>query len=632
MVPADAASRVRKAYDEDKREHDDFVRDCERAYRAYRGVVELGESEADDWWPVYTPRIIFQKIEAIVAGLLDPRPRWRLVPSARFSSPPDIQDVRSAAAQLELLLNFQRKTPGFLRDQRAHRLQALICRVTAQKIDWDFREQAYQRTETVIEPVFDEFGNVIGQVPKVTVVEGKEVIRDDPKAEVVDVRHLVWPQSAVSAETAKRITHRLYLSYDDLKRRECKALDGLPHDGPCKGGIYHNVDLLKEKREGGTSASEANAHSNDLFSHRPHQDDFLVLEHWHRAPDGQVWMTVISDGDIVLRHLPSPFDHGKFPFVVCSGTPYPFRVQGISDVEMLIDYQDAIRTLGSQRLANVKLANNAIVLMREDVDDPDAFEFFPGAKNQVTDPASVQMWTPNVDVSRVSLEAEALLKRDADEVSGGALHLQGDFGSSGGTATEASLSTSLAQRRVAAKRQFFLEADAEVGNHFIDLNDQFLTEKRWLQIVGEEGVQGWELIDPDVFRELQFRIEIDAMDESLMREQRRAEKQAMLQTLMTVAPAAAAMGVRINPKAPIDDFLESHDVRDKSRYYMEAPEAPQPQPNGMPGTNGQAPNAEELLNAVSAPQATDVNSPSNAFSQSPVAALQRMGAMTGREQ
>jgi hypothetical protein len=80
----------------------------------------------------------------------------------------------------------------------------------------------------------------------------------------------------------------------------------------------------------------------------------------------------------------------------------------------------------------------------------------------------------------------------------------------------------------------------------------------------------------------------------------------------------------INPKAALDELLEAYDVTDKDKFY-----SAMPQPGGMPG---QAPNAEVSPNGngVTNPAlAAGPLSPSNQLSQSPVAAMQQLGAMSG---
>jgi hypothetical protein len=628
---AQAIAKALKGFDEDSKHHDQYVEKVNRWYRAYDGVMER-RSKANDWTNKVTGRYVFQIIETMVSSLMDPRPVWRLRATARFETPPEVEALRMGARNLELLLSQQRRRPGFLTDQRAHRLQGLVAGLTAKKTYWDLRDHTHPRNVTRLEPQFDPFGMYAGDLPVVDREVVTETVADDPASEVVDVRHLIWPWNARSVHSAMRLHHRTYHSFDELKRRECKVNGGKLHTGACEGGYYHNVDQLKDSARG-SDAREHTADETNLFRSRPDKDDHMVLETWHRDEDGNLGLTASGNRTVLLRDRESPFWHGEFPFIMCSGMPYPFQVPGISDVAAIEQLQEMMWTLQNQRLDNTQLVNNAIILLREDMDDPDSFEFYPGAKNLVGDPQQVQMWTPDPSVATISLHAEAQLKADLQAISGGAPWLSGDSqASNSDTATEASILTNLAQRRVAAKKQFYLEADAAEGDQFIALNDQFLTEARYVEIVGKDARQGWELIDPESFREFKFRVELDALDESLMRQERKAEASAMLQVGMQQLMAFAAMSranpavKMINPMALYDDWLEANGVRDKDRYYLTAPPPPievsgqsgQPQP-GQPAQNG----------GVSAPQATDMNAPSNAFSQSPVAAEQQLMALAG---
>lgn len=83
----------------------------------------------------------------------------------------------------------------------------------------------------------------------------------------------------------------------------------------------------------------------------------------------------------------------------------------------------------------------------------------------------------------------------------------------------------------------------------------------------------------------------------------------------------------LNLDAFWEDFLEAYDVSDVDRYFTaKAPPQQMPgpqQPQGPTTDVGGGPGG------VTSPLATDQNAPSNAFSQSPVAALQRLHALSG---
>ena len=90
---------------------------------------------------------------------------------------------------------------------------------------------------------------------------------------------------------------------------------------------------------------------------------------------------------VVLDSRPNPFRIKRKPFVVCSGMPDAFQIVGISVVESLAQLQEYLWTLQNQRLDALRLLTNVITIIRSDVDDPDSFEFYPGAQWIVEDPA-----------------------------------------------------------------------------------------------------------------------------------------------------------------------------------------------------------------------------------------------------
>jgi hypothetical protein len=141
-------------------------------------------------------------------------------------------------------------------------------------------------------------------------------------------------------------------------------------------------------------------------------------------------------------------------------------------------------------------------------------------------------------------------------------------------------------------------------------------------VVGKDGDEGWELIHPDTFNSGQFAIDVEQMDESLIRQERLAEANARLQIALTAVPVMAQIGQPLNMRAFVDDVLDAAGVQDKERYYSASPQTAQmPSPGGPPQPGQPA--------GATAPQAVDQNSPSNAFSQSPAAAMQQMLAMSG---
>jgi hypothetical protein len=393
-----------------------------------------------------------------------------------------------------------------------------------------------------------------------------------------------------------------------------------------KHGQYTNVDELSESKD--MSADES-SREFDVNGARRTKNRIEVLEVYWRTATGIRTVTLGNRTVTLKAPRDLPYWHGEYPFVVCSTQPDLFRIPGMSQVEKIMALQEALWDTLNQRLDNLEFVNNAIAIVPEGFDGYDAWRHEPGAVNETPDPSSVQMWSPNVIPAQVSLGAEALLKGDMQ-------NLAGSFPFSSGadsqtvdqkTATGASIVTSLAQRSTQALKQQLYLSYGRVGQQFLELDQQYVREPVWVNVVGVDSQSEFEQVLPEVLQG-QFNFDMRPMTESMMRSERRAEAVARFQTLMQAVPVMAAMGSPLNPKALIEDFLDAYDIQDHDRYF-----ASQPQPGAAAGGPGQpaqgGPGGQPM--GVTAPQSIDpAVSPSNQVSASPALHMQRALAFSGQ--
>lgn len=595
-------AKVRRDFDEDSKHHDIWARKVDRWYRAYRGAYEDQRDRAK-WRSDVHPPYLLQIVETLCSGLMDTNPRWAVKPRPKAASEQEIVSLREGAKQLELLLSYQRDVDGMVLKQRQHRLQGLIAGLSVWKTYWQYEEKVETRQETEVnyftgERYEREYQRVLP-------------IRDDPCVDVVDVRDFIWPESAISLEAAPRVHHRTWMTYERLKELE-------------KAGYFKNVDQLKETRD--SQSVDQSTREQGVFDVDRTRGRIEVIEHWI---DSGKRVVTIANSNVLLADRPNPFKHGKYPFVTCGPIPDLFRIPGISVVELVEDLQRMVWDLQRQRLDNLELLNNVIILEPENSLVSDNV-FAPGERwlVEAADNAPSVMEMPTFP-AEVTLQAEQMMKADIQGVPGASPALLGQADSTEQTATEVSLMANLAQRRLSSQKQQFTVADVRVAEQWIELNRQFLTEPRYVAIVGKDGEEGWELINPDSFREGQFAISIEQMDESLIRQERLAETQARLQVALAAIGPMAAIGQPLNMRAFVDDVLDAAGIQDKQRYYSATPQpggalmgqggpGGQPQPGISPGAAG-----------ITAPQATDMNSPSNPMSQSPMAMMSRLLSMQG---
>ena len=599
--------RVMRGYDQDAKAHHEFSVNTDRRYRAYRGILEK-RSEAATWTNKQAPKYVLQVIETMIAAALDPNPRWKVKARPKMEDPSLIQQELDGARAMELLLGYQQDIDHFGEKQREFVMQGFIAGLTVAKTYWRSNQATRQRLTTTMKPQMVNGSTFI--LPQIEPVTGTEILHDDPTMEVVDVRDFIWHEAATSLEKAMRVTHRCWYSMDELRQLQA-------------AGVYENVDELSDTQDFSRAVTDR---ENAIYHTNRAKNQVEVLEQWFYEK-GEIWVVTIGNRKVCLtpggKAKPNPFWHGQYPFVVASSMPDLFRIPGISEVEVIKDLQEMLWTLQNQRLDNTQLINNAIALIRSDVDDPDAFEWAPGERWLVDDVQQVQMLPVEPITAELSLTAESSIKQDMMNISGGMPLLGGDTSQmDNNTATGASTFATLAQRRLAAKRLQFTWAYNRIGEQWIALNQQFIRSARVIEIVGADGEADIKRIDPMQIQG-RFHLKAEALDESMMRAERRAEAQAMLQVAVQAAGPFAATGNGLNLKAFMDRYLESFDIDDTAPYYSSRPQpqlqAPQPQQDPT----------QQTQPGATAPQAIDPNSPSNSFSQSPVAATQQMAALVG---
>jgi hypothetical protein len=558
----------------DEKAHDRLCVKIEQNYRAWRGVMEK-RSEAAGWTNKQHPALAYQAIDTLLAGILDPTPQWKLRARPRMVAPgevPDVEQLKKGIRANELLLNDELLVDGYGEKQVVFHLQNLIAGISVQKNFWRNTVGPATTTKITSEPIYaPNSGKIIAFQPKVTQQkDGQETYFDGPTSVPIDVRDFIWHQAATSIDTAIRVTHRVWKDFGELKELE-------------RQGIYKNVDQLIESQDQTKGKDER---EQDLFSVDRMKDKIEVLECWI---DHGRRVVSIGNRNVVLRDTGNPFafEHlgNRYPFVVCSTTPDVFQVAGVSEVALIREIQEILWTLMNQRLDNLQLINNAIVLLREDMDDPDSFDFYPGARNLVSDPGQVQMWTPQMNIADLSLNAEGVARNDLQNLIGASPAAQGQLDAD--TATEANLAVTLAQRRLSMKKQFTKWAAKRTGEQWLAMNQQMIKHDKYVPIVGKDGEMAMEAISPLIIQG-RYQIDVDQMDESLLRQERRGEAQSLIQIAGQLAPVFAATGKPLNMQAFMDNVLDAFDIEDKDSFYSDQPQQleNQPSPQGQPGPGG----------------------------------------------
>ena len=621
--------KILQRFDRVKGPHQKFVSLYEKREQAYRGELRRA-SNAARWKHQIHPPYAFNLIETVISSSVEQGLFLSARPSPQGN--PTLEEAQlqlSRCQDVEALIAHEQRVDDMDAKQRPFFLTAAIGGRGVLKTGWDYSAGAVKRQGVQETEVHDEDGNLLGSVPTITEITEEGILRDHSTCTVVDPRDFLIHEGARAIQPwedggAQYLFHRMYYSYEQLKMMEA-------------AGFLKDVDYLQDY-ERGSGVEEYADRTSELYNLDRRKDQIEVLEYWC-FEDGEVHRCWIGNKEVMLRDTENtPFWHGGYPFIVGSSMPLPFSTIGMSEIELIMQLQEMLWEIQNQRLDNLELVNNAIYVIAQDLEDPNAFQAYPGALWEVERPDQVQALTPPYQAAEIALQSEALLKGDLQNVTSAAPFASGAETATVDqkTATGASIVMNAAQQRMQYRKYEFqrgIKAEAEMR---LKNCQQFIDGTQLAHIIGPDGVQEFREISAlDIQGEFVF--DLEPMAESQMRSERRSESTQFFQVAMAAAPAFAVSPWPLNLKELFLDMAKQWGKNDAEKFFSQDPQAAaaamaagqggQGGP-GMPPAGGGPPTPNL---GVTADSAVDASSPSAAggIGGSPVQAMQRALAMGG---
>jgi hypothetical protein len=177
------------------------------------------------------------------------------------------------------------------------------------------------------------------------------------------------------------------------------------------------------------------------------------------------------------------------------------------------------------------------------------------------------MWTPNIQIADLSLNAEGIARNDLQNLIGASQAAQGLVDTE--TATQANIAVTLAQKRLSMKKQMTKYAAKRTGEQWLAMNQQMIEHDKFVPIVGKDGELAMEKIEP-LMLQGRYQIDVDQMDESELRQEKRGEAQALLQVAGQLAPVFDAHQMPLNMKAFMDNLLDAYSIARQGRLLRRA--------------------------------------------------------------
>lgn len=616
---------ITRKVDEALGQHTYFVNIYEKRERAYRGVKQRAAKEK--WQHNLRPPYAFNLLETVIASQIDQGLTFEARPSPHSEiSKNEAQLMLAQVEDVEDLVRHEHRIDKMDRKQRPLFLTDGIGGIGVGKTYWNYVPGLTHRQGVQHTPIYGPNGEVLYVEPTIVQIEEEGALRDHSTTEVVDPRDFIWHESARDLDPrapggAQHLTHRCWYSFEQLKALE-------------RMGFVQNVDDVKESQD---FSDQYQDRETEVFNVNRTKDLIEVLEHWW-FEDGKIYYAWVGNRKTLLvDKTDNPFWHGQYPFFIVNSMPQPFSMRGTSTIELIQDLQEILWELQNQRLDNVELINNAIMLIRSDVDDPDAWEHYPGARWEVDSVDQVKSLEPPYQVATVSIDAENLIKGDLQTVTSAVPFAGGaDSGTqTTSTATGASIVMNAAQQQLAMRKYQAQMGLQDEANQRLQNCQQFYDGKKLVHVLGPEGATTFKEI-PIIAIQGQYLLELTPMSESQMRQERRAEASQFAQLMMGFAPLAAAAGKPLDVEAIIKWFAKQWKIDYPEQFFSATAAslgaAQALGPGGPPGPPGAAaPPGGGPNMGVTAETAVDASKPSatGGMSMSGMQFLQRARALAG---
>ena len=620
--------------------HAEIMRKVDRRSNAYHAILDIQREAAarlkDSWQSQLYPPYVMHIVDSTLASMVESNLRFKIRPRvtpAMGRDPELARKAREGAEAHQALSDWQMRQSKFTRIQRPFLLQNAIAGITVAKTRWSEQLERRRQMEAVEKPLLDEFDDPIidyatGQ--PMTYVDLQETVRtevvyDGPITEVIDVHDFRWMKSARDMTSSRYIGHRFRISFDELEEG---FKDGGPY-GPQRGGW----SWQKVKKELGETREMKDSYGTRWGHKGESRHDEGLLELWEVYDQFKkcvVTMIGANNGILLAYSDEMPFHHEQPPFVVCTTQPDLFEFVGISQVEKVQALQEMLWRMMNQRVDNVQLLNNAIVMYRPDLHDADALPFEPGAMWPMEDPEQVKMWSPDPIPAEISLGSEALLKGDMQ-------NLASTFPFSSGaesqtvdqkTATGASIVSALAQRSIDMAKQPVYDSLQDIGQQRLILTQQFTREPTFAVVLGLDDQDEIMEILPDVLTG-DYEFVQEPIPDALMVQQEQAKMQAAVQVITQAMPvisqlAAMGMASMINFDALMQDYLKALGIEDPVRYFLSR--SPQGAVGGAGAGGGGGAPEQQALGITAGPGGQE---PGSQMMDSPATNMQRALAMGG---
>lgn len=499
-----------------------------RSYNNWRGVLD---KSIYPWRSKLFIPWSFTVVETIIPKVFARDPKWRAIsrdPAPIPNQAPTQENgyllsTPDQATVTQNLLTYQWSRLGMRLKMYDFIKDSLMYSKGYVKIGWDFKTRTTTWEEPVVDPKTDEVTFVRKQKT--------DVYCDDPIVDVVDPFDVYVDPDATSLDNAAYLIHRKMVPLKRLKEnknyKNVEQIKMVDSQAPVSGGVDNT--LSQQTRFLNSAPAPDNA-----------KMDVEIWEYWEADR-----LIVVANGTVVLRDTPNPYAHKMIPFVELDDYRDPHKYYGQSELSVIDPLQREVNSIRNQRRDYDNLALNPVVRMVPGtLRNPNSAVMAPGNVWMVSDLNSMDTFQlPQLQGTATDIEQQTAqdikMAVAIDEIGIGLLPENPQRRS----ATEVVTAQSMAGKRIAIKIALLEEAVKRMGKMIFALDQQFLSDERVIQIVGERGAQEWVRLSPE---DIQGDFFIDIEAGSMLPKDEIAARQEAIQLLQYITPIISPV-IQQNP-------------------------------------------------------------------------------------
>jgi len=279
------------------------------------------------------------------------------------------------------------------------------------------------------------------------------------------------------------------------------------------------------------------------------------------SKDGEVlYIPYKGEEKIVNKVRTNPYWHGHYPFMDFTVFPEDDEFYSMSVVDAVADLQIAASEILNQTLTNIrKINNNMWIAGSSAANTPDwQFSSRPDGIIRVSGDAAQIQQVKTADTTRSALAMTQELQNKIERT-GGISSLYSS-GSAGSKVNQTARGAQIIDQNIDTNVQMIYDLFGEqilkkLGEHFLELNAQFVTEEQSFHVTGKKNVRDIIAITPE-----QVTANFDVyVNSERMQKQTPASRQASLQNLIQVISSQASIAGVVTDMTPLfEALIDSH--------------------------------------------------------------------------